>query len=130
MQSLISVSLAGIAKAICDTLQFHYNKSVFPLGSYFWNPTQSWKNKYKDFIPEHGPKFFGSTTFLVFCTDGWHLFQMIAHVLLIAAIVIYKPITPIKIEWLSVLVDFVILKVAHQSVFHIFYTWIFFKGKK
>lgn len=38
----------------------------------WWNPNISWKNKYKNNDPTQGPKFFGSTTFLVWLTDAWH----------------------------------------------------------
>jgi hypothetical protein len=70
--------LAGFCKGIMDTLQFHYAKSSFadrdPL---FWNPKVSWRNKYKNGDPQAGPKFPFSTTWLVFLTDAWHLFQTV-----------------------------------------------------
>lgn len=43
----------------------------------FWDPRVSWKNKYKEGVPEYGPKFFGSTTFLVWVTDLWHLCKFV-----------------------------------------------------
>jgi len=71
------VSLAAVCNSVMDKLQFHYEDSVFSdLSEQYWNPEKSWLNKYKD--PENKdfrPKFFGSTTFLVFLTDGWHLAQ-------------------------------------------------------
>jgi len=134
MISLILMILAGICKAIQDTLQFHFAKSVFPHNSRFWNPSISWLNKYKEgptgIVDTTKEKFFGSTTVFVSFTDSWHLFGMLNHFLIVAAIVLYSPITPIKIKVLSILVDFLIIKIAHQSVFHAFYTWIFVKGKK
>ena len=70
--------LAAFCKGIMDTLQFHYYSSSFadrdPL---FWNPKESWKNKYKNGDPDQGPKFLFSTTWLVFLTDAWHLFQAV-----------------------------------------------------
>ena len=77
--TLIFVLLAGAFNAGMDTLQFHYESSVFSnldLDPDFWNPEFSWLNKYDRL--EDGrlaPKFWGSTTFFVFVTDGWHLFQ-------------------------------------------------------
>lgn len=38
----------------------------------YWNPNQSWTNKYKNGDPNQGPDYFGSTTFLVGLTDGYH----------------------------------------------------------
>lgn len=43
----------------------------------FWG-TQSDKRKYKLYNPSSGPRFPLSTTWLVFCTDGYHLSQFIA----------------------------------------------------
>jgi hypothetical protein len=76
---IILVSIAGASKAIMDNLQFHFNRSIFNQLKYnqkFWNPTLSWENKYKEGSMTE-PKFFGSTTYFVFTTDAWHLFQML-----------------------------------------------------
>ena len=72
---LILFTFSGIFEAIMDKIQFHYNKSIFPKNSLFWNPELSWKNKYKDDLKT--PKFFGSTTFFVIFTDAWHLLKYI-----------------------------------------------------
>lgn len=70
--------LAGLSKAVMDTLVHHYDKSIFNgLNLLWWNPKHSWKSKYKDYTPTLGPRFLGSTTVFVFATDAWHLFQMI-----------------------------------------------------
>ncbi len=139
MISLILMCLAGICKAIQDTLQFHFDKSIFTKGNkFFWNPQLSYLNKYKvetsaitglPVVNLDKEKFLGSSTVFVAFTDGWHLFGMLNHFLICAAIVLYSPITPIKIKVLSILVDFLIIKIAHQSIFHAFYTWIFARKK-
>jgi hypothetical protein len=70
--------LSGIAKAVNNTLLYHYFDSVFycSKNARFWNPSRSWKNKYKDWDGmNRRPKFFGSTTFLAWTTDAWHLFD-------------------------------------------------------
>lgn len=77
--SIVSMAIiAGSAKAIMDTLQFHYHSSVFNRTGWakYWNPQHSWRNKYKD-TDWLEPKFPLSTTVLVWTTDAWHLFQMI-----------------------------------------------------
>jgi len=129
MISLILMSLSGICKSMIDTNLFHHEQSVFK-GKTFFNSNESWKLKYKQGDKTKGDRFFLSSTLFVFCTDSFHLFGMLNHFLICAAIVLYSPITPIKIKALSILVDFVIIKIAHQSVFHAFYSWIFVKGKK
>ena len=85
--SLSSLIIAGIFNNIQDTLAFKYNGSIFPQNEtdtffggdrQYWqvlSPGKSYLNKYKDRDPSKGRAFIGSTTWLVFLTDGWHLAQ-------------------------------------------------------
>lgn len=73
--SVLAFGLAGLFNGVMDTLQFHYESSIFPRGSLFWNPAISWRNKYKNGDSSQGPRFPGSTTIFVFLTDGWHLMK-------------------------------------------------------
>lgn len=85
---IILVGLSGIAEAVMDKLQFHYDISIFSkyTNQQYWNPNLSWTNKYKDdFVT---PKFFGSTTFLVFLTDGWHFFKFVRTLLRFVGLII------------------------------------------
>ena len=88
---ILLVSIAGISKAIMDNLQFHYNRSVFKnndkYNQNFWDPNLSWVNKYKEGSMTE-PKFLGSTTYFVFTTDAWHLFQMIMLICLFVGIAV------------------------------------------
>lgn len=89
---IILVSIAGISKAVMDKVQFHYHKCIFKLdpvkyNQKFWDPTLSWENKYKEGSMTE-PKFLGSTTYFVFMTDAWHLFQMIMLTCLFVGIAI------------------------------------------
>ena len=80
MIALTFFVLAGIAEAIMDTLLFHFHRSWFGLlKPSFWDPSESWKNKYKLNDPAYGPKFFGSTTIFVGLTDAWHLFKLLRN---------------------------------------------------
>ena len=75
------LAIAGVSKAVMDKITFHYYGSVFKmLNEYFWNPIYSWMNKYKFGSEDFRPRFFGSTTFLVWATDAWHLFGLIRGV--------------------------------------------------
>ena len=78
---LICFTLMGISEAVMDTLQFHFFKSKFSnfKKQLFWDPTISWKNKYKNGDPKQGPKFSFSTTLLVGLTDGWHFFKLLRN---------------------------------------------------
>jgi len=84
--SLVLVFIAGMLDGTRDTLQFHYEQSIFPRGKeerflgqgeQFWNPAISWRNKYENGDPKQGNRFLGSSTFLVFLTDGWHFLQFL-----------------------------------------------------
>lgn len=75
----ILILISAWAKAVKDTIDHHYYTSVFSrLNPKFWNPIISWQNKYKD-LETKKPKHFGSTTFLVWTTDAWHLFDLIQN---------------------------------------------------
>jgi hypothetical protein len=80
---LLLICFAGISEAIMDKIQFHYNKSLFSnkyFNQNFWNPSESWKNKWKeDFKTE---KFLGSSSIFVFLTDAWHLFKFFRNICL------------------------------------------------
>jgi hypothetical protein len=68
--------LSGVCKAITNTLDHHFDNSPFDdFNPLFWNPRISWKNKYKNDM--RTPKFWGSTTFLAWTTDAWHLLDML-----------------------------------------------------
>jgi hypothetical protein len=59
-----------------DKLNFHFEKSIFSNEKYkqiFWNPIESWKNKWKEDLKTE--RFLGSSTIFVFTTDAWHLFK-------------------------------------------------------
>ena len=84
--SLILVIIAGLAESIMDVTQFHFSKSIFSdsikYKNNYWNPQDSWKNKWKDCYPQLGERFKGSSTLFVFTTDAWHFFKFIRTSLL------------------------------------------------
>lgn len=82
---IVSLVLNGMSEAFMDKIQFHYHTSVFKkLNPFFWNPEESWKNKYKSDLKT--PRFFGSTTFFVSLTDGWHLMKLLFNLTLAGAL--------------------------------------------
>ena len=122
MVVMILLTIAAISKAIMDTLQFHYSKSIFrKLNPQLWNPAVSCKNKYK--LDGKTPRFYGSTTFLVWLTDFWHFFQMIFLNSILLAIVFYHPIV-------CNVIDFIIFALYTKILFQIFFKNILIKNKK
>jgi hypothetical protein len=80
---LLFVAASSIAEAIMDKVQFHYEKSIFSTDKYnqlFWNPIESWKNKWKEDLKTE--KFVGSSSIFVFTTDAWHLFKFFRNTFL------------------------------------------------
>jgi hypothetical protein len=82
---LILVLLSGIAEAIMDKIQFHFDKSIFVnYNQDFWNPTLSWKNKWRSDLKTE--KFLWSSSLFVFVTDGWHLSKFFRNLFLFVGI--------------------------------------------
>jgi hypothetical protein len=123
MISLVLVALAGVFNAVMDVLNFKFHSSIFR----FWN-NQQWINpslssankwKYENSIWA-GERFFGSSTFLVFITDMWHLSKFLMLLLITSSVVFYHPI----INWY---VDWLLMYVCFTATFEIFYSKIFIK---
>ena len=88
------IFIGGICNAICDILASEalFNASIYSDVAYnpkFWDFRVSWTNKYKNGDPKQGSKFFGSTTFLVFLTDAWHLYKAVWILCMVYAILAF-----------------------------------------
>ena len=101
---VVTIFIFGISKAICDVSECCFNNSkLAKLNPLFWNKHKSWVNKWKGGNPTNGEKFFGSSTFLVWITDAWHLFNMLSYLSLF--IVGYLTATYID-KWYLVIIPF------------------------
>ena len=121
----ISIGLVLLARsfnALMDTLAHRHSSSIFkntkPTSFFGKN---SWMRKYKEYNFKKGPRFPGSTTFLVFLTDGWHLFQLLMFLSFQTAIAIHLPY-PIYF--------ILIAEFAGGLTFQLFYNKILTNGKK
>jgi hypothetical protein len=117
---IVLVILASISEAIMDTLMFHYDRSIFieKQNQQFWNPKESWKNKYKEDLVT--PKFLGSTTLFVFLTDAWHKYKFNRNTLLFISLPL---IGYLSISILHLILSVIIARVA----FGIFFTYYHYK---
>ena len=125
MTSVILISLAAIFNAVMDTLSFRYSTSIFsnyPKLKQYLDPSVSWENKYKNGDPAQGPRFFGSETFLVFLTDGWHLAKTFMILCFSGAAVTY---TSLLESWYDVFLFYTLF----GAVFQTFFGTIFIKTK-
>lgn len=81
--------ISGAFDGTAESLKYQYSgfKNIFPnANDYWWDPSVSWKNKYKNNDKSQGPKFMLSTTLLVGTTDGYHLTRTIRNLTMVAAI--------------------------------------------
>ena len=77
---VILIIVFGISKAICDISESGFATSKLKgLNPQFWDKHKSWRNKWKGGVAANGEKFFGSSTFLVWTTDAWHLFNALSY---------------------------------------------------
>lgn len=88
----------GFFQASMDTLDFHYGLSLFARlkRPQFWDPDLSWKNKYAkaegNEIWITKQRFFGSETFLVWLTDGWHMVEFCRNAAIVFSILFFPGI--------------------------------------
>jgi hypothetical protein len=117
--------LAGSFEGTAETLKWHYDEfeSVFPnADETYWNPEISWQNKYADGTPESGPRYFGSTTFLAWTTDGYHLMRT-GRNLMFGATFFLSPKK--EFDWRTTLLRIAVYSLSYQAGFHLTYTLIF-----
>ena len=120
MISLLFVLIAGMLNSIMDICQ-KYDESVFsklPSMRNFIDCSVSWKNKHKNGDRSQGPRFFLSTTSLVFLTDMWHLCKSSMLLFLALSIVFYEPM----IVWY---LDCLIYWISFGTCFTVFYDYVF-----
>lgn len=124
----ILIAIAGLSKAIQDKLMFHYYQSVFSKwNETFWNPSISWRNKYKNYDPKQGQRFPLSTTLFVVFTDAWHLFDSIRNNSLMLSICL---ILCEGLEWWWYLIVFVLFKLVFGFMFNLFYDRLLTKNEQ
>lgn len=117
--SIIFFALAAICNAVMDVLTHHWDDCIFKQlkRSRYWNPSISWKNKYIDNDPGKPIKKICFGLFDKPFTDAWHLFKslMVVFLALSAAFSFNQ------------LALFVILGIAWNCIFNIFYNHILVK---
>ena len=102
----ILVGIAGVANVLADLSA----EGKIPWGDpYYWHKDLSSVRKYKDGTLE--PRFFGSTTFLVFVTDAWHTFTFIRSSCLKAGICIL-----LTGNWKEGVIFFLLLKLIYGGL--------------
>jgi len=100
MLSILFFILSAICNSVMDTLDFHFESSVFKkLSPDFWNPQVSWKSC-KKIAGYH--------------IDGWHLCKSLMIIFLIASVLTYN--FPF-ILWIGVVIYGVVWNVVFSVMF-------------
>lgn len=113
---IMLIIISAISESIMDKIQFHFEKSIFNDNSYnrlFWNPLYSWENKWNKDLTK--PKFFLSTTLLVFLTDGWHFFKFLRNTTLFIGLPLLV-LSPINI-----IISVIIARITYGLAFTLFF---------
>lgn len=121
MLSFILVILAAIAKAVMDTVQFHYAQSVFRYDD-FWNAAESWKYKWKNGDKAQGEAFLWSSTLFVFLTDGWHAAQAVFLGCMFISMVGFQPLFHLGPPVLTLFLHYMGLRVVFGLTFELFFS--------
>lgn len=118
--------VAGAMEGTAETLKWHYHKfeRVHPnANADYFDPSRSWVNKYQNGDPLQGPKHFGSTTFLVWTTDGYHLARTMRSTLILSAILTAPDLKGQR--WWVYLAKAAMYTAAYTAGFHLTYTLIY-----
>jgi hypothetical protein len=129
MITIILLVLAGLFKAIMDTLNFHYESSIFAkydgkLGQWL-NPEISWKNKY-EWFPNSNIMTWLISGPLVFITDAWHFSQML-FLSCISLAISLKMVFIVFGHQLPIIGGFILIHSILTTSFEFF--WLKFKKK-
>lgn len=126
MVTLIFCILAGLFNGLINRISFHWSSDAWEWmrdKAHFWNPKDSWKNKYKDGDPKKGERFLFSSTLLVSLTDGWHLLKLLTQISMTCAVVFYPGSSGLIFETtiLRIALDFVLCYWVFELGFFITY---------
>ena len=116
---------AGMCDGVSQTLYSHYYafENLFPeANDQYWNPYQSWTNKYRNGDPGQGPKFIGSTTVFVSMTDAFHLLRTLnkLNLVTLGALEFSE-----KRTWQEYVIDLILYSAVYSAGFTLTYDIIF-----
>lgn len=130
--AVAALTLSAMFNAAMWKLQFHYSDSVFKdLNPKFWNPYFSWRNKWKYIAMFSGEKsiekFWGSSRWFVWLTDGFHLMQFFHRLTLFTSMGAMLYLRPSHWDWWFLVASPLALWAYYATVFSITFKHILAK---
>jgi len=114
--AVLFIVLAGISKAIKDTVSHHFYLSIFnTFDSKWWNPDEASLNCYKNKTVEDGELFPLSTSVLIIFTNAWHFFGFLKITLLFVGLWFANCELPLYIGLYALFI----------TIYHLFYAKVF-----
>jgi hypothetical protein len=123
--STILIIISAIANAVMDKISFHHSTSIFKNWSNFWNPKESWKNKWKNGDKQQGERFPLSSSLLVGFTDAWHAAKFVMRWSMLGAVISYGASEPM----FGLFYDGVLMGFMMVFTFGLFFTYLLTKKK-
>lgn len=116
---------SGMADGGAEALKWRYDRvdMNFNLNDSYWNPQVSYRNKYKGGITANGPKFPGSTTYLVWTTDGYHMLRMVRNTTFIGGVTIRIGKGVKRRKWWDYAAEFGGYYMAYTAGFNLVYEY-------
>lgn len=119
--------VGGAANGLHETIYHHYPqfKAKHPQANdQFWNPQESWKNKYQDWDAGlTGERYFGSKTFLAWTTDAKHLLSVTSNASMVGATLVIT--IGEKKKWWVYAAEVGVNALARSAGFHLVYSGIY-----
>lgn len=116
------MSLGGVSDAISEELLHHYSlvKEKFPnINDQFFDPSISWKNKYKNGDEKQGDAFLGSSTIFVASTDAFHAFRGVKQTMWFCGLITFQKGKNFKHTLLQALISMAVYTTAKGSTHYI-----------
>lgn len=117
---------SGAADGVAETIKFHPDQffAVHPgADRQFWDGRVSWRNKYRNGDPAQGRAYLGSTTWLAWTTDGYHLSRTTGNVFLFGSITI--SVFEKRRKWWTYPAEFVAGGLVRSAGFHATYSLLY-----
>ena len=115
------IAIAGAANGIMDRIQHHYYTVPESWNEQFWNPKESWRNKWKQGDHTKGERFLFSSTFLVGLTDGWHLMKSIMLSAIALSITLLLTVDLFSNNIVNKIIIFFVVRTLFGLGFRLFY---------